>query len=334
MTARLLRLGLTLVLGFTVAGAAGLPAQEPDKPKDEALDSLLEKLSGAGKGPASKSSKTTRVPDSARSTKERSDPRSAASKADPGSTPIADTTGKGSADKSGKPSAPKARTIAPKDQAIDDLLEKLGETKDAPAPEERPRGPGADRPKEPAGGEKPSAAKLGGKDKDIDERLEEYAGRTKKRSAADEQRNGPIGEMIKEMRDVEQRLGKPDPSEDTQNKQKQILRRIDKLIEQVRQSGSSGGRMEVRRVRRPGQEPGKQEGDQPGALARGAPPMKPAKPTTQHSTAGGKDFWGHLPPELRSVMENSFKEMGLSSKEEIINRYFLSVSKGKPVREE
>jgi hypothetical protein len=34
------------------------------------------------------------------------------------------------------------------------------------------------------------------------------------------------------------------------------------------------------------------------------------------------------------VMENSFKEMGLSSKEEIINRYFLSVSKGKPVREE
>ena len=49
--------------------------------------------------------------------------------------------------------------------------------------------------------------------------------------------------MIKEMRDVEQRLGKPDPSEDTQNKQKQIVKRIETLIEQVKQSGSSAGRL-------------------------------------------------------------------------------------------
>ena len=238
------------------------------------------------------------------------------------------------ADKTVKPSVPKAGTVAPRDQAIDDLLEKLGETRDAPAPEDRPRNHAADEPKEPSRGEKPSPAKLGGKDKDIDDRLEEYAGRKKKRPASDEQRNGPIGEIIKEMRDVEQRLGKPDPSEDTQNKQKQILRRIDTLIEQAKQSGSSGGRLVMRRGRRPGQQPGQQEGDQPGALARGAPPMKPAKPTSQHSTAGGKDIWGHLPEELRQVMENSFKEAGLGSKEEMISRYFLSVGKGKLVREE
>jgi hypothetical protein len=33
-------------------------------------------------------------------------------------------------------------------------------------------------------------------------------------------------------------------------------------------------------------------------------------------------------------MENTFKEEMLESKAELISRYFLSVAKGKPVREE
>ena len=118
------------------------------------------------------------------------------------------------------------------------------------------------------------------------------------------------------MRDVEQRLGKPDPSEDTQKKQKQIVKRIETMIEQAKQSGSSGGQAgrcgafasrASSRVSSPA--------IRPGALARGAPPMKPAKPTSQHSTAGGKDIWGHLPAELREMMENSFKEIGAGLQE-------------------
>ena len=76
---------------------------------------------------------------------------------------------------------------------------------------------------------------------------------------------------------------------------------------------------------------GSAAGDQTGALARGMQPMKPAKPTSQHSTAGGKDIWGHLPDELRQDDGNSFKETALDSKAELISRYFLSVGKGKPV---
>jgi hypothetical protein len=334
MIARPLQVVFALVLGLMVAGVAGLGAQEPGKTKDDALDSLLERLTGPGDGPASKSAKAAGASESAAAKKGRSGRSPAGSKDAPGSTPTADKTGKGPADKSGKPSVPKAGTVAPKDQAIDDLLEKLGETRDTPTPEERQRNPGALPPKDPPPAEKTSPAKLGGKDKDIDDQLEEIAGRKKKRPAADEQRDGPIGEIIKEMRDVEQRLGKPDPSEDTQNKQKQIVRHIDTLIEQVRQSGSSAAGLRVRRVRQPGQQPGQQPGDQTGALARGAPAMKPAKPSSQHSTAGGKDIWGHLPAELRHVMENSFKEMGLGSKEEMISRYFLSIGKGKLVRQE
>jgi len=268
MIAKPVRVALALVLGLVVAGLAGLPAQEPGKPKTS------------------------------------------------------------------KPSAPKAGTVAPRDQAIDDLLEKLGQTKDAPSPEERPRNRAAPETKEPSRADKPGPAKLGGKDKEIDDRLEEYAGRKKKRRPSEEQRNGPVGEIIKEMRDVEQRLGKPDPSEDTQNKQKQIVKHIDTLIEQVRKSESSAGRLMMRRVRQPGQQPGEQPGDQPGALARGASATKPAKPTSQHSTASGKEIWGHLPAELRDVMENSFKEAELGSKAEMISRYFLSISKGKTIREQ
>ena len=237
-----------------------------------------------------------------------------------------------------KPKAPGSGSVAPKDQAIDDLLGKLGESKDEPAQDDRPRNQtegGGEQSKDQAPPEKAAAPKLGGKDKEIDAQLEELAGRKRKRPKGDdEQRSGPVGEMIKEMRDVEQRLGKPDPSEDTQNKQKQIIKRIDTLIEQVRQSGSSAGKLTLRRRQQQGNQPGRQPGDQPGAQAQGAQPMKPAKPTSQHSTSGGQGVWGHLPEELRQVMDNSFKEDGLSTKSEMITRYFLSVGKKKLVREE
>ena len=107
-------------------------------------------------------------------------------------------------------------------------------------------------PQPPSRGEKAGADKLGGKDKDLDERLEELTGRKKKRPSSDQERTGPVGEMIKEMREVEERLGKPDPSEDTQKKQKQIVKRIETMIEQAKQSGSSAGSMVMRRVPQPG----------------------------------------------------------------------------------
>ena len=93
-------------------------------------------------------------------------------------------------------------------------------------------------------------------------------------------------------------------------------------------------RMMVRRSRRPGQRPGQQPGQTTGALARGAPPMKPAKPVSRHSNVGGKEVWGHLPAELRLEMENIYKEEPLSIRQELIQRYLLSVGKGKLVREE
>jgi hypothetical protein len=324
---------VTLALSLT-ATAGGAWAQE-GKSQEDALDSLLEKLAGAKSDAKSKG--TTAKPNEKSAPEKAGDGNAGAGSKDRASAkPAGSQSGKGSTGQAAKPGAAKSSgsgAVAPKDQAIDDLLEKLGERSDKPTSDERPRGGAGTEPNDQPPAGKAGAAKLGGKDKEIDERLEELAGRKRKRRQTDEQRSGPVGEIIKEMRDVEQRLGKPDPSEDTQNKQKQIMKRIETLIEQVSRSGSSAGRMVLRRTRQPGQQPGQQPGDQQGAMARGAPPMKPAKPTSQHSTAGGKDIWGHLPAELRQVMENSFKETELGSKSEMISRYFTSISKGTLVRE-
>ncbi|MGZ3316259.1 MAG: hypothetical protein ACXU95_03060, partial [Isosphaeraceae bacterium] len=173
---------------------------------------------------------------------------------------------------------------------------------------------------------------LQGKDKEIDDKLEEFAGKKRKKKGGEqEEGSGPLGEIIKEMRDVEQRLGKPETGEDTQSKQKRIVKQIDTLIQQMKQSGSSSS-MAMRRVRQQGQKPGDQPGQTPGANAAGAPPMKPAKPSDRHAPAGGKDIWGHLPEELRQEMENTFKEEALPKQAELIRRYYLSVAKQKLVR--
>ena len=62
--------------------------------------------------------------------------------------------------------------------------------------------------------------------------------------------------------------------------------------------------------------------------------MKAARPTGKHSNAGGRDIWGHLPPELRQEIENQMQEEPLTPKRELIDRYYLSVGKGKLIREE
>jgi hypothetical protein len=324
-----------ITLVFAVAGGTRAWSQDSVKPKDEALDSLIEKLANPDAKHDSKPDKRAE-PAKRESTKRR---ESAKSKTGPAAPSPKQESAKGSTSQPAKPPTVKpkgAEPVTSKDQELDSFLEKLSETKDAPTPEDHPQGgsAGEPQPKQPSRPDKPDPAKLGGKDKDLDDRLEEYTGKKKKRKDSDEQRTGPVGEIIKEMRDVEQRLNKPDTSDETRNKQKQIVRHIDTLIEQVKKSGSSAGRLMLRRVRGPGHEPGQQPGDQEGTLARGAGPMKPAKPTNRHSTAGGKDIWGHLPAELQQLMEASFKEQSLTAKAELISRYFLSVSKGTLVRGE
>jgi hypothetical protein len=333
---------VAVILGVALACSVGMlaAAQDSGKGKDDTLDALLKDLSQPGDRAASGAEKPASSGKSAGSDSKGAPRTQDGSKKEAaGATSDNGKNGQARPAASGKSAASRQRagsgSLAPKDRELDELLEKLGQTKDEPSREDQPRAPGgSDEPKEKTGPNKPPPAKLGDKDKEIDRRLEELTGRRRKRPQSDDERTGAVGEIIKEMRQVEERLGKPDTGEDTQSKQKQVVKHIDRVIEEARRSGAEAAGLRIRYVRRPGQQQGDQQGDQTGALARGAPPMKPAKPPSRHSDAGGKEVWGHLPPGLRQTMENSFKEVELGSKAELIRRYFLSISEGKLRREE
>jgi hypothetical protein len=325
----------TLTLAFLFTTPALSRAQEAAKTSDDALDSLLEKLADPPAAKSDKSEKSKAKP------KTEKPPGNVSGVVKPGAADKSKTAPKSKADAA----KPKAKPTEPeklptKDQELDDLLEKLGETKDAPTPEDHPKGGGPGQegkdPSKSTAPDQPDRSKLGRGDKELDERLEELTGRKRKKHGDDGERPAAVNDIVKEMRDVEQRLGKPDTGDDTRTRQKQIVKRIDTLIEQVKKSQSSMRGMAMKRTRQQGQKPGGQQPgeEQQGAMAQGVGAQKPAKPTTQHSTANGKDIWGHLPPELRSEIENMFKEDALSSKAEIVERYYLSVGKGKLVREE
>lgn len=312
-----------LAVALSLAWASAVVAQDGSKPKDDALDSLLEKLDD-------KTSDESKAP--------KADP--AEEKSTPADNKKADSGGK-AAPKSESPDGPAGEggkasgDVAPKDKDLDSLLEKLGETPDTPAPDDRPKGGEGPGEPPPTPGE-PKPDELSGKSKDLDQHLEELTGRKpkKKDGDGDGDGKGPLSDIIKQMREIEERLGKPDTGEETRKKQAEVIKKFDTLIEQVRQSSSQSMSKKKSLSMKPGSQPGSKPGSEnPGAMARGAPNTKPLKPNEKRSTAGGKDEWGHLPADLRQELENIFKEEALSSRSDLVRRYFLSLSKKSVGRE-
>ncbi len=299
---------IAALLAFPLIGISHALAQNTAASKDDDLDRLLKKLED----------------------KDKSDKSSAPSEGlKPGeSTPTTGST----TPKLDPPARPKERgDVAGKDKDLDSLLEKLGATEDKAAAEEKrpgagPGEPDQDQPARPADGKKGGEA-LKGKDKQVDEHLEELTGKRRKKRQREQEESGPLSEVIKQMRDVEQRLSKPDTGEETRKKQGQIVKKIDTLIEQARAS-SSQSKQKQKGVKpaKPGDQPRDMQ-DQPGATGGNAPYAKAPKPENRRSLANGKVIWGHLPEALQQEMDNVFKEEALPSREELIKRYYLSVSR-------
>ena len=81
------------------------------------------------------------------------------------------------------------------------------------------------------------------------------------------------------MRDVEERLNQPDTGEETRKKQNQIVKNLDKLIEQIKNSPSQSQAMRmIREGKKPGDQPGAKPGNQPGSMANGPPRPRPRSP--------------------------------------------------------
>ncbi len=317
MTSTRSRLAASLTLAcLALAWSGPSRAQDPAGSKDEGLDKLLEKLDEKAKpAPDPDKAKGDQPKPPGESKGEGPDKR------DPKAKP------------EGDPSKP-AEKLAPKDEGLDKLLEGLGQAKDEPAPDDKkPGGQGG----EPDDKPKPDQAKpdpLGGAEKNLDKRLEELTGRKpKKKDGGDSQDgegSGPLGDIIKEMREVEQRLGKPDTGAETRKKQTEIVKNLDSLIEQMKNSPSRSQGMKM--IREAGKKPGPpqqgQPGNQPGATASGTSMSKPEKPKTPPVlTDAAKDLWGQLPSQFRDDMANVLNENPLPTKTDLIRLYFLSLGK-------
>ena len=314
------------LLAALVAALAAGSAQAQDKPKDDALDRLLEKLEG--KSPDPESAPKPKKDDAKKDApKPKINPNLPAKPKD-------------------KPKV-KAADAEPKDKALDSLLEKLGQTKEAPKTTgpagESPDGPDKDKPAK--GPDDKTADRLKPGEKPLDEHLEELTGRAKKKKPGQSQQgpgqgqpkpddgsdeNTPIGRAVKKMREVETKLGDSETGEETRKTQGEIVKDLDSLIAQAkRQAQMQPGQR--RRGNRPGPPQPGDPGDQPGTQpndGRPKPPMKVADPKNTAALVGGdKNTWGNLPAYLRDEMENVFRAEPLPAKAERIGRYYKAVAK-------
>lgn len=261
----------------------------------------------------------------------------------------------------------KSGDVGKADAGLDDLLKKLGGGSNdkplpkgdqpsggpggKPGPGDMPEGekPGNDQPKSTLPKHSGGLAGLKSKsDGELDQRLEEILGRKRKKpnqnqnpdkaggegqqpeGQEEEPSNPEMKKLVEKMREVEKRLSEPDTGEDTRKKQQEIVQNIDQIIERMRQMAQQ--QQQQRRQRQQQQQQGQEQAqnDQnnpdPGAQARGVGEQALQKPSGK-SRLDGKDVWGHLPPELRDVMRNVFREESLPAREELVRRYYMSVSK-------
>ncbi|GAC1463372.1 MAG: hypothetical protein NVSMB9_00790 [Isosphaeraceae bacterium] len=298
-------LALGLLVTWFLTGSIVVSTEDPSNVRDEPLDQFLKKVDPEG---APTSVDKPSAPESPKRDTE---------------TPLADRP---------------IGEVVEKDKALDSILEKLGETADSPSATDHLSGekghstdqlPDVKSTKENLESKKKKDLDpLSESSKELDEHLETLTGKAKKnRQDPQDPAQGPLSDLIKQMREVEKRLEEPDTGDETRKKQVHIVKQIDTLIEQMRSSSSqSEGKSKKSLSMKPGKQPS-QPSNSPGTTGGNAPSTKPQRRKERPSLAGGRESWGHLPPELRQEMENVFKEEALPSREEIIRRYYLSLSK-------
>ena len=332
--------GLTLALGLGM-GPRASRAQDPvKKEKDEALEKLLEKLDDpkpGPKGPTDPAQKPVPKP---------IEPGSASK--DDALDKLLDNLDAPKPGAVGKPDAKKPGELDSKDQSLDKLLEGLGGISDKPAPEEKKasgNGPPPGSPPPPAPGDGDAkASPLDDAERKLDELLEEKTGRKPRSKPKQGQSRGqgqgqgedgadggggPLGDLIKQMREVENRLDKPDTGAETRRKQTEIVKNLDTLLEQMRNSSSQSQAMKMMRGgQKPGGPPQPGQGNQPGATGQGVGLAKPTPPRTPPAAVElVKEVWGQLPDQFRDDMANVLNEKALPAKAEMIRLYYLSLGK-------
>ena len=245
-----------------------------------------------------------------------------------GGAPAAEPTDDES--KPGDPKAPDPGGLDESSSDLDRLLEGMvGPRTDRPnaegaAPEDAPDAPGAL--------EDEAKDTLDGDDQVFDDYLRRLLGRIdpdKQEGNPEGQsgaEGGPLADTMKKMREVEKRLSELDTGETTRERQEQIIRDFDQLLQQIRQQQQQQ-QQQQQPTKMAGQQqpqPGQNPSGESNGQENGSPPRTPEQ---NPAMVNAKDSWGHLQDSLREVMGNVSRMMPLEQKRDLIERYFTSVAK-------
>lgn len=237
---------------------------------------------------------------------------------------------------------PPASKPAPKagSSLDDELLKGLGDDPlldlDKPRKPAESTSPDADKPGKPAPAARPKTADP------LDEELLKGLGETSPET------DNPFVRITRQMREVEELIRQAKSGAATQDRQQEIVKQLEKLIEELEQrqqqsSSSSSSQQQQRQQQTAGRDK-VQQPDQPGSPRAGQPQQgqdssQPAKdsadrqgkPETRKPDMAQmrdllKDIWGELPPRLRQQMMQSAVEKFLPKYELQIEEYFKTLS--------
>ena len=147
----------------------------------------------------------------------------------------------------------------------------------------------------------------------------------------------PLLRAGRRMREVQQRITRADTGAETQTEQKQIVKDLDELIERIKngQCPSCGGSCSGEHRQQDPQQAQKQKPGNSGQQAANRPSTEGARQAGRgRLEAVQKDAredvvkreWGHLPEQERLRMIQELKAAYLPKYEELLNRYYETLS--------
>lgn len=151
-----------------------------------------------------------------------------------------------------------------------------------------------------------------------------------------------LGRASRNMRDAEDRLGKRDPGTATQQKQRDVVADLDKLIQQAQQQqqqqSSSSNSSQQQRMRRQQQDQRNARQQQEQQRQQQQSQDQAAQNNANQPGAGGrsngtskiadlyKDIWGHLPETMRQEMDAYSREQFMAKYNDLLKQYYSTLA--------
>lgn len=159
-----------------------------------------------------------------------------------------------------------------------------------------------------------------------------------KKSVPAEDEESPLLRVGQRMRDVQERLAKADPGDETQGLQRGIVEDIDTLIEQLKKAGAESSKKSQQKRNTSNPSAKQQQQGQPNQASEpneNDVTFKPGQASDERLKANERlvrAIWGHLPEKLREEMQQAFKEADLPKYRPLIDQYFKAIAEQKDSR--